>query len=106
MRLLVPETACEVHPLPFRSRGTLPALVVSVAEMCSESVLLEVDLSVVVGSVGIVVFVAEIVVAAAVAFGSGEIDGPSRSVTSQCTPVGSFGLWWGSVTATPHGLTG
>ena len=106
MRSLVPETACGVHLLLFRSRGTLPALVAFAAGMCSELVPLEVDLSVVVESVGIVAFVAAIVVAVAVAFGSGGIDGPSRSVTSQCTPVGSFGLWWGSVTATPRGLTG
>ena len=93
MRLLVPETACEVHPLPFRSRGMLLALAASGAGMCSELAHLEVGLSAVVESVGIVAFVAGIVVAAAVAFGSDEIDDPSRSVTSQGTSIGSFGLW-------------
>lgn len=106
MRSLVPVTACEVHPLPFRSRGMLLALAASVAGMCSELAPLEVGLSAVVESVGIVAFVAEIVVAAAVAFGSGEIGGPSRSVMSQGTSVGSFGLWWDSVTATPRDSTG
>ena len=90
---LAPETVYEVDLPLFRLQGTLPVLTVSAAGTCSELVPPEVDLSVVVEFVGTAVFAVEIVIAAAVAPGPDEIDGPNRSVMMQGTSAESFGSW-------------
>ena len=99
MRLLVPATACEVHPPLFRSQGMLPVLTVSVGGTRPELARLEVDLSAVVAFVGTVVFAVEIAVAVAVAPGLDEIGGSNHFVMTQGTSAGSSGPQWGSVTA-------
>lgn len=62
----------------------------------------EVSSSVVVG----VVFVVEVVVAAAVAVDLGEVGGPNHSVTRWGTLIGDSGLWWGWVMATQRDSIG
>lgn len=80
MRSLVPETVYEADLPRCRLQGTLPVLIVFVGGMNLELVPPEVDLSVVVVFVGTAAFVAVVGAAAAVALGSGEIDGLNRSV--------------------------
>ena len=92
MRSLVPETACEVDLLQCHSRGMLPVLTVFVVGTCSELVHLGVGLYAVAVFVGTVVTVVGVGIAAAVAFGSGEIGDLNRSVMTEGTPAGSFGL--------------
>ena len=99
MRLLVPATACEVHPPLFRSQGMLPVLTVSVGGTRPELARLEVDLSAVVEFAGTVVSAVGIAVVVVVAPGLDEIGGSNHFVMTQGTSAGSSGPQWGSVTA-------
>jgi hypothetical protein len=91
-RLLVLETAYEVHLLLFRSQGMLPVLTVSVVGMYLELAPLEVELSAVVGFVGTAVFAVVIAVAVAAAPGLSEIGGLNRFVMGQGMSAGSSDL--------------
>ena len=104
-RSLVLETAYEADLPRCRSWGKPPVLIVFAGGTCLELVLL------VVGLCAVVVFVeaaalVEVVVAAAVALGSGEIGDLNHYGVTQGTTVGKFGSSKGPVMATRRDSTG